>query len=497
MKRFLVPGTLALALSLASGADASPLFELVGGTFGTAGYNGRVTGAGAASTYYNPALLGFSEQEFDVGVLTLSDQISMTLDGRPGGDVPLVVGDRTALDPRTRAPIPNDTAPTQWLQKGCKPAECNGFTLAPRPRQGSSASGTTRQYATIGLVSRVLDQYLVLGLHAIVPVADFTELDSFYNDQREQFFSNSLRPELYSDRLTATSLAFGAGSRITKMLSVGMSFTLSLTNAAHTATYVRDPADYKKLLLDNDVTVTTTVAPHFGVVFAPLERLRISGTFHTVQKLELETGIVATLPNAAESNATFKEVHDYVPWIAAIGADFDLNPGSAHAVSIAWTTAYEAWSGYVDRHGERPEAAGEAFAWKDVITVSAGARYKHGPVRTYLDVTYHPSPVPLQTGRTNYVDNDRAGLTLGGEYEVKVLNHRLRFGVGAQAQRLFPRYQAKNDALIVDEFPDGSVDRDLKPIPGSRGLQTNNPGWPGFASEGWILGGHLYASLVY
>ena len=35
------------------------------------------------------------------------------------------------------------------------------------------------------------------------------------------------------------------------------------------------------------------------------------------------------------------------------------------------------------------------------------------------------------------------------------------------------------------------------PIPRTDGLQTNNPGWPGFASEGWILGGALSVAVLY
>jgi hypothetical protein len=35
------------------------------------------------------------------------------------------------------------------------------------------------------------------------------------------------------------------------------------------------------------------------------------------------------------------------------------------------------------------------------------------------------------------------------------------------------------------------------PLDGAQGLQTNNPGWPGFGSEGWIVGATLYVSLAF
>jgi hypothetical protein len=499
--RFLRLGTAASSAlatcALAGASHASPLFELAGGTLGQGGFNARAAGPGAASTYFNPALLTESSQEFDLGVLVLSDQIALTLDGRTGGNVPLIVGQRTALDPHTHEPIPNDTVPTQWLQHGCHTAGCDGDAFAARPRQGAGSSGVTRAYTSLGLVSHILDPWLILGLHALVPIGNFTQMQSFYNDEREQFFSNSLHPELYSDRLTATSLAFGAGSRPFRRLSVGLSFTLSLTNNASALSYVRDPVDYNKLLLDNKVSVTTAVAPHAGVTYTPIDRLRLSATFHSEQKLVLKTGISATLPSGAESHTVLTEVHDFVPWTLAIGGDLDLNPGAEHAVGVVWTAAYEAWSEYVDRHGQSPSVYGDAFAWKDVVSASVGGRYTHRALRGFLDVSFHPSPVPLQTGRSNYVDNDRLGFMAGSDYTVHVLGRRLRFGISAQVQSLLWRYQAKNDALIRDEFPDGAVDKSLHPLPGSAGLQTNNPGWPGFGSAGWILGGNVWASLIY
>jgi hypothetical protein len=50
----------------------------------------------------------------------------------------------------------------------------------------------------------------------------------------------------------------------------------------------------------------------------------------------------------------------------------------------------------------------------------------------------------------------------------------------------------KDDSRILDELPDGSIFGSThEPVPGAQGLQTNNPGWPGFASEGWVWGGGI------
>jgi hypothetical protein len=50
---------------------------------------------------------------------------------------------------------------------------------------------------------------------------------------------------------------------------------------------------------------------------------------------------------------------------------------------------------------------------------------------------------------------------------------------------------------VQDEWVDGATDNRGQVIAASNGLQTNNPGWPGFRSEGLILGGGLNVSLLY
>jgi long-chain fatty acid transport protein len=486
----------AAVVSWAGTAAASPLFELVGASTGTGGYNARATGASAASTYFNPALLPRADGSIELGFVVLSDQIAMTLDGRPPrGNVPLVVGGRNLEV--NRQPIPNDTVPTDWLERGCKTDVCQP-PFTPRPRQAAGSSGNTRPYALVGLVSHVIDDYLVAGFYALLPLGDFTAANSFYNDHREQFFSNSLHPEMYADRLLATSLSVGVGSQLFEELALGVSFTLSLMNEANAGTYVREASDYDQILMSNDIRVKPTIAPHFGAVYSPFDWWRLSGTVHSEQRFTIETGIVATLPDGKQSSTVRREVHSFVPWTFGLGTEVDLNRGATHEFSLAGGVRYALWSKYLDRHGEEPGVQGSQFDFDDVFSGSLGVRHRTGDVSTYADLTYQPTPVPPQTGSTNYVDNDRAGLLVGGQYEFPVASFALRVGLQAQAQRLLHRYQQKDDALIYDELPDGSVDGlSNAPIPRTEGLQTNNPGWPGFASEGWILGGALSVAVLY
>ena len=51
---------------------------------------------------------------------------------------------------------------------------------------------------------------------------------------------------------------------------------------------------------------------------------------------------------------------------------------------------------------------------------------------------------------------------------------------------------------VVDEWPDDSVDVTTgQTIAEASGLQTNNPGWPGYRSRGFLIGGMLTAAMSY
>lgn len=66
-------------------------------------------------------------------------------------------------------------------------------------------------------------------------------------------------------------------------------------------------------------------------------------------------------------------------------------------------------------------------------------------------------------------------------------------------QKVDPAAANSNDRsqLVRDEFPDDAVDTRGQAIPSAKGLQTNNPGWPGFASSGVLSGGGLTLAWLF
>ena len=496
----IVVGVAIAATTYVEHVSASPLFELAGGVGGEGGFNGRVVEGGASSTYYNPALLVEADPGLSLGIFFLSDQIGISLDGRPSARFSVPQGIENA-EHADGSRWDNYPMPTTTLQNGVTSSDAQ---LRARPRQADGSGQNVRAYQMIGLVTKLFRDHLALGLYALVPYSKFTGASAFYSDEREQYFTNSLHPELYSDRLTSTSLAFGGGVKITDELSIGMAFTLSLRTEAVTPTYVVDAGRFKDILVDSNVKVNASVSPHFGISYKPTPRWRLTATAHSPQKLEITTNFTFLLANGVEQAAGVSFTHAYVPWQFALGSSYDVVKKGEDTVTVAASGIYGLWSSYIDRHSERPIAE---YAWYDTLTPALGMRWMHGAVRTFLDFQYQPSPVPAQSGRTNYVDNNRVGGNVGVDYRFTLFDTTMRIGAQLEVHRLIPRYQQKiatptspdgknrTPALVTDEVPDDSV-LNGQPLNGREGLQTNNPGWPGFRSSGWILGGGLYLSVI-
>ena len=482
----------AIVLAAPARAAASPLFELSGDVQGGGGLTARLNADGPAAAYFNPALLVDATHGFDLGVFFLADTIGIVVDGRLQSplcqegacDVPSVGGrGPESFRHEDGEPISDPTVPTAWLRNGTP-------ELGARPRQGAGSGTHRRAYQTLGLITSPIKDRVVLGLYAMIPLGKFTTAKAFYNDEREQYFSNSLHPELYSDRLTATSLAFGAGVKVHRTVSVGLTFTLSLANQAQAPVYVSNLNDLDTVLLDSDISVKTAVAPHLGVQWKPHERVRAVATVHTKQAFEVETGFDYVLATGQEQSASLRFVHSYMPLTIAAGGSYDVG----ETLSFSGVASWAQWSSYEDRHGENP---GGEYPWSDTISLALGARWASGKHRAWLDTAYQPSPVPPQTGQSNYVDSDRLGVALGGDRVMALWGGTLRIGVDALGHHIFHRHVDKYPEYIRDEVPDDSIDVLGQPVPNREGLQTNNPGFPGFSVEGWIFGVGLHVGIEY
>jgi hypothetical protein len=502
MKLGLISGVALGAMGVACDASASPLIDLTGGTDGMGGLQAGNVGDGASSAYFNPALLARAPYGLTLGFVTVSEQIGITVGGRPGTQYAVPDGLANAThangSPLSGVPLGTGLLQTGRVASGIQPA------LAARPRQADGTGHQTITYEMLGFVAKLFEQKFSLGFYALVPNGDFTDLDAFYPDEREQYFSNSLHPELYGDRLKSISIAFGASYQLAKNLSIGVGATLNLIAGVGAPTFVANAGALQDLLIDTDAKVNVGFSPNIGFAYDPSSRWHFTGTLHAPEKVEMSINFTFLLSTGLQQGSSFTLLYDYMPWQIGAGAAYDVVRNENDTLTLAANAVYGKWSDYLDRHGNAPI---DAYGWYDTITPTAGVRYVHHDTRAFADVQYKPSPVPLQTGRSDYVDNDRVGAGAGVDYAFSLLHTSMRVGIQAQAYWLVPRYQNKlptpaepdgqnhYPALVTDEVPD-DTEVAGEPLAGTAGLQTNNPGWPGFGSEGMVLSGGLYLTVM-
>jgi hypothetical protein len=473
-------------------ALASPALELLGAQ-ASGGATARVSADDESASYFNPALLPGLGSRASAGLTLLIERIDVDLDPREsapaceGGacDVPAVNGagpesfrraDGSALD----AP----TVPTTWLQDGRRDSD-GELVLAPRPRGAAGTGSEERGLLSLGALGAFACGKAAVGVHLVLPLSGALQTHAFYPDEREQLFSNSLHPELYGDRLRILGLALGVGVAPWPWLAIGAGASLAVGSSASAPAYVPSLADLDTLLLDSKVSVSTSLSPHLGVAILPWRWLTLAATVHSPQGTEIETRFSYVIATGIEQRARQRFVHGYLPWIFALGAQAELARVGGHLLGAAVTGQYALWSDYRDRHGERPRGRG---AWSDVPAVSVALQHGVGGLRTALDASYQPSPVPEQGGRSSYVDGDRVSVGLGSRYAFTLLGAALRAGLHAQLQRVLPEETRKDPEALVDEVPDdaeGGVPRG--PIEGREGLQSNSPGFPGWSSQGFVL----------
>jgi hypothetical protein len=483
-------------------ASASPLQDLAGDTASPAMLQARTLAGGSGAAYFNPALLTAAPAGLQIGFFFLNQGYGVDLDSRPSTSFALPLGVENFAHADGKR-FDNYPIATNLLQFG-RMKDARGQAFEARPRQGAGSGHGLLTYETVGIVVKMFGERLALGFHGLIPNGQFTQMRAIFNDEREQYFSNSLHPELYSDRMTALSMALALGIKLTEQLSIGAGATIALKAGVGAGAYVADTGNLGKIQLDIDATVNVGVSPHFGLRFDPTKRLHLTATAHSPQQVELESTFKFLLANGIEQSSGLKFVLDYTPWQIGAGAAYDLIQEEAETLTIAGNLLYATWSSYIDRHGDRPSPA---YAWADTLSPTLGARYRFQHFSTSLDIMYTPTPVPEQTGRTNYVDNNKLSTGLGAEYSFELFGTSMRLGAQLHVHRLVPRGQTKlttptrPDGVniapqrVKDELPD-DAQKSGSPVPGAQGLQTNNPGWPGFSSGGWISGGALYLSIA-
>lgn len=458
----------ALAFVLAGTAHASSTLEILGATSGGNQLTARVLSHGSAATYFNPALLPDALPKIEVGFFGLTSQGEIRLRPRPAGvDVPDTI--TSTIQGAKNRPLPT--------------------SMLPNPRSNTDADENV-VYATIGMVRPLAGKSLVFGFYALLPVRAFLDQKGFYPDEREQFFSNQLHFELLGDRLDVSTITFALGSQLAEWLSVGAGIDISIFTSTRVTTYLPNAGDQSYILMVPDIHTDSKFKPYFAAAVKPNARLSLVTTLHLPWANDTSGENQLRYPDGQPSVTqvyTFSQGSE--PLRIAVGGSYQGRPlpDGRSPWEVGVQLVGERWSQYHNRQGERP-----LDAWNNTLSYALGAGFLWRDRHVTADLAYTPSPVPDQTGRTNYVDNARLALSLGIEGPVRFLGKQLEAGISLFGEYLLPREVSKDANAahpVVDEYPDSSIDVHTGlPATDTAGLQTNNPGYPGWKSTGYMVG---------
>jgi long-chain fatty acid transport protein len=467
-------GWVALGIALLAGreARASSAMEIIGATTGGNQITARVLSHGSAATYFNPSLLPEATPKLETGLFGLALQGTLRLKPRPYG-----------------ADVPNTVYFTDSPGRPLATADL------PYPRSDTDGDNNIL-YAAIGLVRPLAGKSLVFGFHAFLPVRSFLDQKGFFTDEREQYFSNQLHFELLGDRLDVTSISFALGSQLNDWISVGAGIDIAIFTASKVTVYVPDGGDQSHVLLAPDIHTDSKFKPYFATTIHPSARTSVVATLHLPTSNDTQ----------GENDLRFWNYSNYAPGQNAVRQVYTISQGS-EPLRVAlggsfcgrrwpdgrapWEVGLqllgERWSRYKNRQGAVP-----LDTWKNTVGVAVGGGFLWRDRHVTADLGYVPSPVPAQTGQTNYVDNSRLVASLGIEGPVKFFGRDLEAGVTLFGSYFLPREVDKDLTAthpVLDEYPDNAVDlRTGLPAAGAAGLQTNNPGYPGWKSSGYMLG---------
>lgn len=484
--------------------SASSVLELVGAQDSVHPFTSRIISTGAEAAYFNPADLATLDDSFKIGFGMTIQNKSIKHGVRPEGyDISSHIYDVDTGN--MGAGIDNFYAPmaTEDLLKRRGSSDYDSF-------DGVIMLGAVKNIARKSLEK--IGGQLTVGVYALLPISGIQTQEPFFNDEREQYFSNSLQFELYGDRLKQFSAAAAIAGRFGRYFRIGAGIAISTYTVTKNRVFVPSPTDPAVQLINANMNVGASVMPYFSFVANPVGGWHITGTFHFptntgIVKLNNEMQVLGwEYEDGTKSGylkASSSMTAGYQPIKLSVGTYYDFKVKDYTLTPMAGFE-WSRWSTYVNRHGEKP-----SDKWSDTFSATAGLIMRHPERRAAFGFNYVPSPVPSQTGRENYVDNDRFGFSLGyHEYFNVTKEVKIGAGISGSLQWLISRTEEKDleratkDGGLVDELPDdaeyyGSHATEEEFAEIKSGIQTNNPGFPGWTSNGFLLNIGISAEVIW
>lgn len=467
ISRLTVSYAAAVSFLCAAGVSKADVFTMFGAGAKSISYanGGTAVNDDYSSIFGCPAAISFGVQSIGASFIVGVNQLGINLSPRPSGYDPGDIGSGNPVIPykyrlKQRADPP-------------QPPDIYGFEV-----------GTT--------LTPFVD-WLTLGILAYIPVSGLGRQYTYFADEREQYFSNTLHYELYGEQLISQQILIGASALPLKWFSAGLGLRMLPSSDTNTLVLIPNPVYQTYQEMNLRVETSLNLGVMAGLMFSIFDdQFRFAATFR--DKIEMNVSGKTTVQ--IKGFETSDEYPFYQPldftilclprqfvWAAAYKNDF---------FNVAADLTFSQWSNYKDNHGNDA-------GFSDTYSFSIGGELKATDwLKIRSGFGYRPSPVPAQSERTNYVDNDMYLLGIGAVFDLNIEGKSLELNLFTQMQFARGRNEVKNSAAhypacaegverLCDEIPDDIKDiRSGKPLKGVAGLQTGNPGWPGFSSGGWI-----------
>ncbi len=484
--------------------------EAFGSPFRIIGYDGyaiskansqSVYGGGIGVLYSNPALLMDEQSQLSLGLFVHQPHFRAILFDRPNQvDVPITIYES---DIGSGGNNLDRALPTCEL---------------PNPR-ADNRQDELAGYMGIGMIHSLGVEDFRIGFSLLVPSQGFLSASAHYADEREQVFSNTVHFVRIGEYGRSIEAFLGAAYRPAPGVNLGFSLETSLYAQATTGAYVPEATvqDYAQM----NIKLEGGVKPRavFGISVDPADMLRLSLVWRDRRYIGIESDALINLWNFHEPGSNGVEpkrvrqhqsiVLDFEPMEVNLAVGLTVGSWKWEA-GLTWNH----WADYIDDHHKRaqetavfedPNHPGTSsvnagrFAFSDTYSLSTGGSFEPEPGHILLGgLSYRPSPVPKQIGRTNYVDNDLLVVGLGYRMELVLGDKPARLDFGIQSWYLVPVEVNKDPEFIRDEFADHAKTLiDGQPMLEAQGLQTNNPGFPGYKHDGWALAGSISLSYLF
>jgi len=381
-------------------------------------------------------------------------------------------------------------------------------SLLTHQRRDTADIGPT-MLLTIAAIGSVFHEDLRVGLGFTTPLPGMMTVRTWYNDEREQYFSNRLHFERFGEFDTAMTFYPGLSFAPLDWFSAGMTLQIDLAMTIDSRIFLTESTTWDYSYLNTGGKVTPVVRPVAGIAFRTPFGLGFGAVYRHESYADVRVNIDIRVWNGerwiedtGDLKTNFQQSHrnvfGYKPKEVALSASFVHKRLSAELVGTV-----EMWSDYLDRHANHwthPTAPGETgdVDWRDpvfddVVSARAGAEVQITDLFALrAGAAYFPSPMPSQTGRYNYVDNDLLMYSLGAGWRFELLGRTVTADIAAQLWQMidlevFKSRLGADDGGVLDEVPDTVTDFDGVPLEEGQDLQTNNPGFPGYEFGGFAL----------